>query len=80
MLTPLEAGLQPDPCLFIKEEEGPGGLKMERYNGDRTARSWLTKNNQSKNYKKNTTAEVFVYLCLDCCPLLIGSVFHRVFL
>lgn len=46
MLTPLEAGLQPDPCLFIKEEEGPGGLKMERYNGDCTARSWLTKNNE----------------------------------
>lgn len=26
MLTPLEAGLQPDPCLFIEvEEEGPWG-------------------------------------------------------
>lgn len=27
MLTPLEAGLQLDPCLFIEEgkEEGPGG-------------------------------------------------------
>lgn len=34
MLTPLEAGLQADPCLFIDEgeEEGPGGCRCRDRN------------------------------------------------
>lgn len=42
VLTPLEAELQPDICLLIKErraEVGPGGLMTTRYGGEHKASS-----------------------------------------